>query len=55
MRSLLIPRLASFWSRAELQAEVAAMRHQLEVFQRSVAVQPRLFPSDRIFWIWLSR
>ena len=59
MPSIVIPLLsgllASFRSRAELQVEIVALRHQLEVLHRRAAVRPRLLPSDRIFWIWLSR
>ncbi len=59
MRSIVIPLLiglsASFRSRAELQAEIAALHHHLEVLHRRAAVRPRLRPADRIFWIWLSR
>ena len=59
MRSIVIPLLigllASFRSRAELQAEIAALHHQVEVLHRRAAVRPRLRPVDRIFWVWLSR
>ena len=41
-------------SRASLQTEILALRHQLSVVQRS-ASRPRLQPSDRVFWAWLSR
>ena len=39
--------------RAALLAENLALRQQLVVLQRPVR-QPRLRPSDRIFWVWLS-
>ena len=59
MRSILIPLLigllASFRSRAELQAEIAAPHHQLGALHRRSAVRSRLQPSDRVFWVWLSR
>lgn len=43
------------WSRpATLVAENLALRHQLNVLQRSVK-RPRLRQRDRIFWSWLSR
>jgi len=45
--------LASFWSRAALQLEILALRHQLGILQRSVK-RPRLTAADRIFWVWLS-
>ena len=45
---------ASFRSRAALQLEIVALRHQLAVLQRSVK-RPRLNAADRLFWAWLSR
>ncbi len=44
----------SFRSRAALQIEILALRHQLGVLQRSVK-RPRLTKSDRYFWAWLSQ
>jgi len=44
---------ASFQSRAALQLEILALRHQLGVLQRSVK-RPKLSPADRFFWAWLS-
>jgi putative transposase len=46
------PVLACFWSRAALQFEILALRHQLGVLQRSVK-RPKLTPSDRMLWAWL--
>jgi|SRR5579859_1260371 len=47
---------SSLRSRAALQAEILALRHQLLVLQRSArGHRLRLRPADRIFWIWLSR
>ena len=43
-----------FRSRAEMQLEILALRHQLAVCQRSVK-RPRLQPADRILWAWLSK
>jgi putative transposase len=43
---------ASFRSRAALQLEVLALRHQLGVLQRSVQ-RPKLTPADRLLWVWL--
>ncbi len=43
-----------FRSRLSLQIEILALRHQLSVYQRTSA-RPRLKPSDRILWSWLSR
>jgi hypothetical protein len=47
-----IPRL--FWSRASLEAEVVALRHQLAIYER-LGRRPQIKPADRIFWSWLSR
>jgi len=41
-------------SRSAVAIEVAALRHQLAVYQNS-AVRPRLKTADRVFWRWLSR
>ena len=45
--------LATFKSRAALQAENLALRHQLAVLRRSVK-RPKLTAVDRLFWAWLS-
>ena len=44
-----------FRSRAVLELENLALRHQLGVLQRSARKRPRLTPADRLFWVWLSR
>jgi putative transposase len=41
-------------SRASLCLEHLALRHQLAVYQRLVP-RPRIRPTDRLFWSWLSR
>jgi putative transposase len=43
-----------FRSRATLQLEIVALRHQLTVYQRTIS-RPRIQPADRLFWSWLSR
>jgi hypothetical protein len=43
-----------FHSRASLCLEHLALRHQLAVYQQTVH-RPRLRPTDRLFWAWLSR
>ncbi len=43
-----------FRSRASLCLEHLALRHQLAVYQQTVH-RPRLRPTDRLFWAWLSR
>ena len=48
--------LVSLRTRAAMQAEIIALRHQLSVLQRTR--QPKrliLKPSDRCLWVWLSR
>ena len=42
-------------SRVDLQLENLALRHQIGVLQRSVKKRPKLSPTDRIFWVALSR
>lgn len=42
-------------SRAALQLELLALRHQLQGLQRSRARRLRLGNADRLLWIWLSR
>src|ERR1700692_2442812 len=45
-----------FRTRAALQAEILALRHQLLVLQRSSRGHKlRLNSADRVFWVWLSR
>jgi putative transposase len=46
--------IALFQSRASLHLEHLALRHQLAVYQQTVQ-HPRVRPSDRLFWAWLSR
>jgi hypothetical protein len=50
---LLTAFFASFRSRAALQLDILALRHQLGVLQRSVK-RPKLTPADRLLWAWLS-
>src|SRR5262249_23446072 len=45
----------SMCSRAALQLEILAPRHQLQVLHRSRRRRVRLTPADRLLWIWLSR
>src|SRR5229473_5238336 len=42
-------------SRAALQIEILALRHQLGVLHWSARKRPRLTPADRMLWAWLSR
>jgi transposase InsO family protein len=41
-------------SRAALELENLALRHQIGVFQRSASKRPKLTPLDRVLWAWLS-
>jgi transposase InsO family protein len=41
-------------SRASMQAEILALRHQLGIYQRTTK-RPRVRQADRLFWSWLSR
>ena len=45
---------AGFRSRAALQLEVLALRHQLAVYKRCTT-RPRTKVADRLLWAWLSR
>ena len=42
-----------FRSRAALQLEVLALRHQIGVLQRSVK-RPQLSTADRLLWVWIT-
>jgi putative transposase len=53
--SALLACIAGFFrSRAALHLEHLALRHQLAVYQHTMP-RPRLRPTDRLFWVWLSR
>ena len=54
--SALLSTLGSmFRSRAVLELEHMALRHQIGVLKRSAGKRPRLTPADRLFWVFLSR
>jgi len=42
-------------SRAALPLEILALRHQLQVFQRTGRPRVHLTQADRLLWVWLSR
>lgn len=42
-------------TRAALQLENLALRHQIGVLQRSAKKRPKLTAADRFFWAWLCR
>jgi putative transposase len=52
--SLLLSLRDALRTRAVLQLELLAVRHQLHVITRSRAPRTRLTASDRLLWIWLS-
>ena len=48
--------LCSIWrSRAALELENLALRHQIGVLQRSARKRAKLTSLDRLLWVWLSR
>ncbi|MBF0447995.1 MAG: transposase [Magnetococcales bacterium] len=44
-----------FQSRAAMQLEILALRHQISVLHRQQKKRPALNHWDRIFWVWLSQ
>jgi hypothetical protein len=42
-------------SRASLELELIALRHQVIVLRRQRSGRLRLFTTDRLFWLWLYR
>ncbi len=46
--------VSRFRADESVRLENIALRHQLFVYQRTVK-RPTLRPSDRLFWVWLSR
>jgi putative transposase len=46
---------SAFRSRAAVELENSALRHQLNVLKRSVKHRPRLTSADRLLWVVLSR
>src|SRR5882724_8917933 len=55
LTTLLATLSSIFRSRAALQLENLALRHQIGVLQWSARKRPRLTPGDRLLWVWLSR
>src|SRR5215510_9300167 len=53
--SLVLSVRSGLRSRAELQLELLALRHQLQVLNRSRPRRLRLVTADRWLWAWLSR
>ena len=58
MTTLLVPVFAALRStvrsRADLAAEILALRHQLTVLQRQGPKRPRLRRADRLLWVLLA-
>jgi hypothetical protein len=42
-------------SRASLELEIVALRHQVTVLHRQRPGRPRLVSADRLLWVWLYR
>ena len=54
LASIISTLLVAFRSRLALQAEILALRHQLNVLRRSADARRHLRTSDRVLWVWLS-
>src|SRR5215469_2461452 len=54
LRSCLATLLSILLSRAALELENLALRHQIGVLRRSAAKRPKLTAGDRLLWICLS-
>jgi hypothetical protein len=55
VRSIVAVLARRFRSRAVLELENLALRHQLHVLRRQRPGRPRLFTLDRLLWVWLYR
>src|SRR5438445_13067754 len=55
VRSIVSRLVCRFRSRAVLQLENLALRHQLHVLRRQRPGRLRLFTIDRLLWVWLHR
>ena len=55
VRSIVSVLARRFRSRAVLELENLALRHQLHVLRRQRPGRPRLFAIDRLLWVWLYR
>jgi hypothetical protein len=55
LMTLLAAFCSIFRSRAALQLENLALRHQIGVLKRSARKRPKLTSGDRLLWIYLSR
>lgn len=55
LSALLSTLCSMFRSRAVLELETIALRHQIGVLKRSARKRPKLTPADRLFWVFLSQ
>src|SRR6516225_1594173 len=55
LKTLLTNLSSILHSRAALQLENLALRHQIGVLQRSSRKRPKLTLVDSLLWVWLSR
>jgi hypothetical protein len=55
VRSIVSVLARRFRSRAVLELENFALRHQLQVLRRQRPGRPRLFTIGRLLWVWLYR
>ena len=55
LKTLLATLSSIFRSRAALQLEKLALRHQIGILQRSARKRPKLTSADRLLWVALSR
>src|SRR5215472_802753 len=55
LTTLFGPLSSIFRSRAALELENLALRHQIGILQRSSRKRPKLTPWDRLLWVWVSR
>jgi hypothetical protein len=47
--------VSPFKARAQLEAEIVVLRHQLNVLRRRVPSKPKLAVADRLLFVWLHR
>ena len=47
--------VSPFKTRAQLEAEIVLLRHQLNVLRRRVPSTPKLAIADRLLFVWLYR
>ena len=47
--------MSPFKTQARLVAEIALLRHQLNVLRRRVPSKPKLAVADRLLFVWLHR